>query len=331
VGLTARVRAVAGLVAVLALLVTAAPASASGSVRLMAVGDVNLAQATGRRIVRNGPMTPWRNVVGFFDQADVVLANLECTISKRGTPWNKDFTFRAPPAAADSLVAGGIDVVNLANNHALDFGQLAFADTLAALDVRGIGHVGGGANSAAAHAPLIIERNGLRIAILGYSVAFAPEAGFRMGMWAAGPNTPGLAVATPDVVAGEVAAIRPTVDAVVVTVHGGREYSTRPNAKMRDFVSAALGAGATLVVGHHPHVLQGYRHGPGTLVAYSLGNFVFNYFTGAPNDTAILDVTLTAAGVQSVNWIPVVVQNGVPRPARGDEITRILHRLPQLP
>ncbi|HYI23035.1 MAG TPA: CapA family protein, partial [Candidatus Limnocylindrales bacterium] len=100
------------------------------TVRLMAVGDVMLAQSIGRRIVRKGPLAPWKKVVPYFDRADLVVANLECTISNRGTAWPKTFTFRAPIKAADSLVAAGIDVVSLANNHALDYGIPAFEDTM---------------------------------------------------------------------------------------------------------------------------------------------------------------------------------------------------------
>lgn len=334
---------VAALVTTFMLVLMAGPAQASalpgdtaginqpsGTVRLMAVGDVMLAQSIGRRIVRYGAAAPWRKVVGYFDQADLVLANLECTISTRGTPWPKDFTFRAPPAAADSLVAAGIDIVNMANNHALDFGVDAFRDTLATLDSHAVSHIGGGLNERSAHAPLIVERNGLRVGFLGYVLSFAPEGGFHMREWAAGPDTPGLAVATPDVVAREVAALKPQVGVVVVTFHGGREYSRGPNRKVRDFSDAALHAGAALVIGHHPHVLQGYRRDDSTLIAYSIGNFVFDYFTGRPNDTAILDVTLSAAGVQSVHWIPIVIKDGFPRPAVGDEIPRVMGRLVEL-
>lgn len=308
-----------------------ARAATPGLVRLMAVGDVMLAQSIGRRIVRRGPAAPWAGVVGLFDQADLVVANLECTISTRGSPWPKDFTFRAPPAAADSLVAAGIDLVSLANNHALDYGVPAFEDTLALLDQHAIRHVGGGSDLGAAHAPVIIERNGLRLAFLGYVLSFAPENGFHTRQWAAGPDTPGLAIGTPEVVAREVAAAGRLADVVVVIVHGGREYSRGPNGKMRDFAQAAVNAGADLVVGHHPHVLQGYQRDAGTVIAYSLGNFVFDYFVGRPNDTAILDVTLSASGVQSLDWIPIVIERGFPRPAIGAEIPRILGRLVELP
>lgn len=297
----------------------------------MAVGDVSLGWEAGRRIVRRGPHVPWTRVADKFARADLVVANLECTISNRGTRWpTKNITIRAPLAAADSLVAGGIDVVSLANNHALDYGFDAFKDTLRLLDERGIGHAGGGRDSAAAHAPLMVEIDGLRIAFLGYVMPFSSRPSFNTRDWAAGPTRPGLAIGTADVVGREVTKARTQADVVVVMVHGGFEYSHRPSKRQRAIAKAAVDAGAALVIGHHPHVLQGYHHGNGTFVAYSLGNFVFDRFEGDANDTAILDVTLSADGVTSFRWIPIVIERGFPRPAVGAEIPRVLAKLPEL-
>ena len=303
----------------------------TGTVRLMAVGDVMLAQSIGRRIRNNGPLAPWAKVTTYFDQADLVVANLECVISDRGEKWPKTFTFRAPIAAAQSLAAGGIDAVTVANNHAVDYGFAAFGDTLHYLDAAGVGHFGGGANLAAARAPLIIERNGLRIAFLGYVLPFSGRPAFNTRQWAATDTTSGLAIGTPDVVRADVTAARQVADLVIVMVHGGIEYSFSPNKAQKNFDRAALAAGATLVIGAHPHVLQGYVYEDHQAIAYSEGNFVFDYFSGAENDTAILDVTLSADGVDSLKWIPIEIHNGFPRPAVGDEIARIMSYLKQLP
>ncbi len=297
----------------------------------MAVGDVMLGQSIGRRIVSKGALQPWRFVKPIFDQADLVVANLECTISDRGTAWPKTFTFRAPaPEAADSLVAAGVDVVSLANNHAIDFGIPAFEDTLDLLDERHIGRAGGGRDHAEAHAPLVVEQNGVRLAFLGYVLPFSGRPAFNTRQWAATELKPGLAIGTAEAVARDVAAIRDVVDVVVVMVHGGVEYTRAPGKQMRSFAQAAVDAGAQLVIGHHPHVLHGYRLDGNTLIAYSVGNFVFDYFSGRMNDTAIMDVTLSADGVESVDWIPAVIRNGFPRPATGAEIDRILGQLPQI-
>ena len=309
---------------------SATPPAPEPMVRLMAVGDVMLAQTIGRRIERDGVLAPWAGVVDTFAQADLVFANLECTISERGTPAHKSFTFRAPPDAADSIVAAGMDVVSLANNHAIDYGVPALRDTMAALGARGVSHAGAGENAAQAHAPAIIERDGLRIALLAYVARLGERTGFATRQWAAGPDEPGLAMARPALVAQDVVAARTRADVVIVSVHGGREYHRSPSRAQRSVAAAALGAGAALVIGHHPHVLQGYQLGDNTLVAYSLGNFVFDQFEGRPNDSVILDVTLTADGVSEVSWIPVMVRNGFPHLAQGEDADRILGRIPQL-
>jgi poly-gamma-glutamate synthesis protein (capsule biosynthesis protein) len=221
-------------------------------------------------------------------------------------------------------VNAGVDVANLANNHTLDYGPTAFADTLSTLDSLGVGHTGGGLNEAAAHAPLIIERNGLRIGFLGYALYFAPGT---KSSWTAGANRPGVVAGTPTLVAQEVAALKAQVDVVVVNFHGGRTNGAKPTNQVRQFTRAAIGAGAALVVGHHPHVLQGYTNEGNSLVAYSMGNFVFDFMEGSQLETAILDVTLTADGVTEFSWIPIVIERGLPRPAVGAEITRIMARL----
>ena len=301
------------------------------SVRLMAVGDVMLGWQVGKKIVRKGPAAPWKGVKAYFDQADLVVANLECVISDLGEPWrSKLIHLRTPVAAAESLVAGGIDVVSVANNHALDFGAAAFEDTLARLDDHGIEYAGGGGDEAAAHAPLIVAENGLRIAFLGYVLPFSSRKTFNTREWQAGPTRPGVAIGTPEAVRRDVGLARGSADIVIVMVHGGVEYKAKPNAGQRTLAEAAIDAGAALVLGHHPHVLQGYARQGGTLVAFSLGNFMFPRFSGAANDSAILDVTLTPEGVTSLNWIPVVLTNGFPRPASPAEAARIMARIREI-
>jgi len=221
--------------------------------------------------------------------------------------------------------------VTVANNHALDFGPAAFGDTLAGLDAHDIIHAGGGTDRAAAHAPAIVERNGLTIAFLGYVLPFSSKTTFNTREWEATATKGGLALGTPAVVAEDVAAARQLADVVVVMVHGGVEHSSKPIAKQREFAHAALDAGASLVLGHHPHVLQGYVRSGNSMIAFSLGNFLFSRFDGAANDSAILDVTLTPEGVTSLHWVPVLIdRRGIPKLATGADAQRILKRLPAL-
>jgi poly-gamma-glutamate synthesis protein (capsule biosynthesis protein) len=294
-------------------------------VRLMAVGDVMLGRSLGERILSQGAAFPFAGVAATLSDADLLVANLECVISERGEPQPKAYTFRAPLAAADSLAMIGVDVVGLANNHALDFGYEALADTLQLLAARQIAGVGAGHNAGAARAPVVVERNGLRVAFLAYvDVPVETRSGFDTRTWIAGEDTPGLAWAIVEDITADVQAARAQADAVVVLMHFGYEGRTEVTAAQRRQARAAVDAGAALVIGSHPHVLQRVEHYNGGLIAYSLGNFAFDGFTLPENHSAILTVTLTPAGVGEHNWVPVVVEGGAPRLATAEEAATIL-------
>ena len=279
-------------------------------------------------VIRRGRGRVFAAVAPTFAEADIAAANLECVISTGGTPApRKGFHFLAPPAAAGELARAGIDVVSLANNHTLDWGVPALLDTLERLDAEGIAYAGAGGDRAAAREAVIVERNGLRVAFLSYLDHVPDRSGWRASDWAAGPDTPGLAIADPEIVAIDVAEARRTADVVVVSFHAGFEGDTTPSTRQRELARSATGAGAALVLGSHPHILQ-----PGVLrgrsfVAYSLGNFVFDGFTPPFHDSAILDVTLTRDGVADVRWIPVLLEDGIPRLASGRDAERILRRV----
>jgi poly-gamma-glutamate capsule biosynthesis protein CapA/YwtB (metallophosphatase superfamily) len=324
--------ALAGVVGLIGLPVAPPASAATGIVRLMAAGDVMLGRTIGQRILSKGTQWPFYRVAATFGAADLVVVNLECAITDRGTRADKRYAFRGPdPEAAAALVRGGIDVVSQANNHVLDWGVVGLHDTVRLLDARGIGHAGAGDNSAAARAPYVVTVNGLRIAFLSYvKPMWESTTDFTTLMWEATSTRPGVAIARKNAVAADVARAKTTADVVIVYFHFGREYRTSPGSGQIELAQAAIGAGASLVLGAHPHVLQGYVARNHTLIAYSLGNFVFDGFSGASNDSVILDVTLSAAGVDSFRWIPVVIVNGRPRPAIGDEIQRILNRIPNL-
>jgi poly-gamma-glutamate synthesis protein (capsule biosynthesis protein) len=305
----------------------------SGTVRLMVAGDVMLGRTIGQKILARGAAWPFAKVAGVVAGADLFFVNLECAITNRGTREDKHFTFRGPrPAAADSLSGASVDFASQANNHSLDYGVVGLDDTMSALDKRAIVHGGAGNNASQARAARIFAVNGLRIGVLSYVRPMAESSSdFNTLDWEATAASPGVAIARAADVANDVSAAKAHADIVVVYFHFGREMSTTPVAGQINLAKAAIGAGASLVLGAHPHVLQGYVAGNHTLIAYSLGNFVFDGFSGKANDSAILDVTLSAAGVDSFKWIPVVVTStGRPRPAVGSEIARVLGRIPNL-
>ena len=220
---------------------------------------------------------------------------------------DKQYHFRGPRSVlAGAVDAAGLDVVTVANNHSLDFGASAFLDTVAALRTLRVRSVGGGATLAQARRPAIIEAGGLRIAFLGYSDVV--PYGF-----AAASSSPGTAVAEPSAIHADIAALHKIADIVVCWFHWGEELATTPTAREQELASACLNAGAKLVLGSHPHVLQPIaRPTPRLLVAFSLGNFVFPAGSPGTQRTGVLEVDVAFDGVRGFRLRPATIVDGQP-------------------
>ncbi len=270
-------------------------------VLLAAGGDVTFGDTVGSAIAAYGPGHPWRSVGPLLRSADVATVNLEGAVSSRGRPEpSKEFTFRGQPAALSAAARlAGLDVVSVANNHSLDFGREAFADTLRTARAAGIATAGGGASLRDARRPALIRRGGLRIAFLGYGDIEPPS-------FFAGPASPGTAPADPRLVVADVGAAARVADLVVVWFHWGIELDTRPTSRQRELAEAALDAGADLVLGAHPHVLQPLERRGRRLIAWSLGNFVFIPHSPGTDRSGVLLVGLDARGVRSWRLRPAI-------------------------
>jgi poly-gamma-glutamate synthesis protein (capsule biosynthesis protein) len=266
---------------------------------LAAVGDITPGEAVGPTIRARGAAHPWRYVGLPLSSADLTVGNLEGAITGRGTPApGKQYHFRGPAGLLfGARGSAGFDVLSAANNHALDYGAVGLADTLATARRAGVAVVGGGGNLAAARRPAEFEVGGLHVAFLGYS-DICP-----VGFAATG-STPGVARADVSQIASDVSAARRTNDVVVVFFHWGVELRAAPDGRQRLFADAALRAGAAVVLGAHPHVLGPVERRPHALIAWSLGNFVFPPGNPAAVRTAILRVRLTARGVAGSDLVP---------------------------
>lgn len=267
-------------VLVIALCLAVVPARADDTVRLVFVGDVMLDDGPGRTIAAGGD--PLAAVDALLRDADARIGNLECPIARAGTPLdNKIYTFRADPSVLRVLV-GRFDALSVANNHSGDQGQAAFIETLDHLRAAGIRAFGGGANLAQAHAPLWIERKGLRIAVLGYNE-------FKPRRFEAGADWPGIAWSEDSHVVADIRAARAAgADVVIPFMHWGWERETEPGARQRALAQRMIEAGADAVVGTHPHVTQGAQLVRGRPIVWSLGNFVFDSFTTKETTTGWL-------------------------------------------
>jgi poly-gamma-glutamate synthesis protein (capsule biosynthesis protein) len=263
-------------------------------------------------ITSEGFEAPFLFTAETLSSADITLGNLECPISELGTAEEKTYAFRAPLAAGDALAYAGFTLVSLANNHILDYGPAALEETITTLQSHHIFPLGAGMDEVEAYAPVFLEVNGLRLAFLAY--ADIPATDYDYLSWEAGENTPGIAWAHPEKIQEGVRAAKSQADVVVVLFHNGYEIVQNVSGYQQAVAHLAIDSGASLVIGSHPHVLQRIETYNGGLIAYSMGNFVFDNFLFPPNYSAILSVKLTPEGVESYELIDVIVQlNGVPQ------------------
>jgi poly-gamma-glutamate capsule biosynthesis protein CapA/YwtB (metallophosphatase superfamily) len=271
-------------------------------VTVAAVGDITFGEQVGPTLDRVGGRYPWTSVAPLLRRADVTTGNLETAVSTRGTPAVKQYTFRGAPWMLRTLHSyAGFDVLTLANNHAVDFGRGALLDTVHAVRAAGMQTIGAGANAWRARRPAIVTSGGLRIAFLGYSDVNPP--GFT-----AAPGAPGTARADPVEITADVHAALRRADVAVCFFHWGVEVHARPDSRQEELAAACLRAGASLVLGAHPHVfgpiVRPSRH---TLVAWTLGNFVFPS-SGVTAHTGIFEVRLGADGVEGYGKRPVTIE-----------------------
>lgn len=313
-----------GVVATLAPSAVATTSSASDTITIAAAGDMIFDRNVSALIRQAGGAAPLAEVAQRLAAADLAIANLESPLSDRGTrAKGKDVTFRGLPSAIEGLKLAGFDALSMANNHVLDYGPDALADTVDALDAAGIAHSGAGANQDAAWAPASVNARGAKVAYLAYS--HIVPAGF-----IAQPNRAGLASGRWDAarVMNAVREAKKTNDYVIVSFHWGVEYQDNANAEQRKWAHDVIDAGADMVLAHHPHVIQGVEFYQGKLIAYSLGDFVFDHYSRKTGEAFILEAELGPDGTPSATAVPVYLDKyGRPEYVTGAEARTILDRL----
>jgi poly-gamma-glutamate synthesis protein (capsule biosynthesis protein) len=264
---------------------------------VIAVGDVMVGRGAGPK--------PFDHARPWLRAADVVVGNLESVIV--GDPEaclsgsaceGPQFLLQAPPSAVAQLRDAGFNVLGLANNHALDLGPEGLEETASRLQTAHIAVIGAGRDGESALHPLVREVRGLRLAFLAFNALSTPQTNTQSGGWT-------MATWNQDRVAAAVAAVKDRVDAVVVSVHWGYEYETRVDPAQRDAAQALLEAGADLVIGHHPHVAQTFEIDERRVVAFSLGNFVFDQQQGETRRGLALRAFFDDDGLRAVQAIPV--------------------------
>jgi poly-gamma-glutamate capsule biosynthesis protein CapA/YwtB (metallophosphatase superfamily) len=254
---------------------------------LAAVGDVLMHEAVKRSAAAHGKDEPdagfswlFAPIADLLSAADVTFANLETPVAPDSGTGGRPFVFNAPPEVISALRRAGVDVVSVANNHAFDQGRPGFEETLRRLDAAGMTTVGAGPPEGAA-GPVRVEAGGLTLAFLGFAHFFNQDGNACPPRRAPGEGCVQAALLDRGRALQAVRAAAIEADAVVVSLHWGVEYEQQPRAADVEFARALADAGALVILGHHPHVLQPlelYRRADGrtAVLAYSLGNFVSN-------------------------------------------------------
>lgn len=289
------------------------------TVTLMFGGNVNLSDALGAS-AGNDYHWAFANM-DEYRQADVAMVNLEnpLTRSKLGS-GKKQLNFKADPESVKVLTAGGVDIVNLANSHAMDYAEPGLVETMNTLDNSGIQHQGAGRDIKEARRPDIIEVKGQRIAYLGY---------YDADLHAADQGKAGTNPRRNNRVAEDIRALRGQVDWIIVNYHWGVELADYPGDWQIDLARFTIDQGADLVVGHHPQVLQGAEIYKGRPIVYSLGNFIFGGNARRDYDTAVLKVSLKDRNMK-VEFLPVEVKKFQPKVVKGAAADRILKHVEQI-
>ena len=273
------------------------------SFTMVAVGDVMLDRAVGRAIKRHGAGSILECVRDQLRAADITFCNLESPLSTRGAHDPHACVFRADPAAVAVLKDGGFDIVSIANNHTLNSGRRTFIDTMDILDRNGILYCGGRRDKKTSWWPVYLEAGGLKIGFMAYTdLSFVHGSDNKVA-----PDMSNLKK--------QVAIADGKCDILVVSFHWGEEYHRIPTARQRRVARAAIDAGADLILGHHPHVLEGMTAYAGAPILYSMGNFVFDQRPGERMESAIFELRYT----EGEGWVITATPVWIPRTRFGPE------------
>lgn len=296
-------------------------------ISLSFVGDLLVEQYVSAITEQEGYDYLYKPSMLYLSEPDLTAGNLEFPITNRGVPAvGTPYVFKGAPDVLPAMRNAGFDVMSLANNHALDQGAEGMFDTMKHLDEAGISHMGAGKNDTEAFTPVIKEVRGIKVAYIGLSRVLP------FNSWKADKNVAGIAESydTKRAVSA-IAKAKEQADIVVVMVHWGKERVDQPEQYQKDFGRQYIDAGADLVIGSHPHVLQGFEMYKGKWIAYSLGNFIFSsYPKETAAETGVLDALCSKNGDCGLTFHPMVTVQAQPTPPKADTAKAILDRLSAL-
>jgi poly-gamma-glutamate capsule biosynthesis protein CapA/YwtB (metallophosphatase superfamily) len=300
----------------------------SNTITIGFAGDVMLGRLVNDKISRQGYDYPFGNMIQFLKKNDLNIVNLETTLTTSKNKVSKVFNFKADPEKVQSLKNAHIGVVNLANNHILDFSKEGLFETLTTLKQAGISYVGAGHNILQAKEPTIVNIKNIRIGIMGYT---DNEPG-----WIATDDRPGtnyIQIGNIGQIKKDIENIRSKVDLLIISLHWGPNMRETPSKNFRDFAHALVDVGVDIIHGHSAHVVQGIEIYKNKLILYDTGDFVDDYMVG-PNlrndHTFLFNVTVKKDQIKYLSLIPALITDMQVNVATGEDRDKMIARIKKL-
>ncbi len=273
-------------------------------ITLVAVGDIMLARTVEQTMLNhNDWLYPFRETSQITSAADIAFGNLETPLTKGAVVEPYGMVFRTDPQAAEGLVYGGFDVVSLANNHMKNQGADGIQTTTNTLRNAGIQHIGAGATLTKARKPVLITARGVTFGFLAYA-----DDSFMPSSYVATDHNAGSPMLDETLLKQDIVLLGKQADVIIVSMHAGNEYSPTPNDRQINFARTAIDLGASLVLGHHPHVIQPLEEYNGGYIFYSMGNFVFDQmWSKATRESVIATISFTGTEIEQIDLTPIKI------------------------
>jgi poly-gamma-glutamate synthesis protein (capsule biosynthesis protein) len=281
------------------------------------VGDVMMGRYVEEVTEKHGYEYLFRYMKPYFSNSDYVSGNYEHTALKEDVSNYKEadtpIRLNSNTSGVEAVKDAGFSVVSLANNHMMDYEEQGLLDTIDEFKSADMHYVGVGSNSAEAKNSIdYADVNGVRVATLGFTDVYGKDAVSKN-------DKAGLLNSNPDLlfemIGKAIDAKQGNADLVVVNMHWGQEYSTSTTARQTDLAKAIIDAGADIIIGHHPHVLQSFDVYKDGIIFYSLGNFIFDQGWTRTKDSAMVQYHLAEDGKATIDVVPLQIEEATPRPA----------------
>lgn len=303
--------------------------------KITAVGDILLGRGVGSRLEKDkkGYIYPFEKVADILKKGDIVFGNLEEPITEQtyslaGLNKGGKIVLKNKVQAFDGIKYAGFNLFSLANNHILDYYDSGLLDTMDILNKNGIAYSGAGRNIDEARKPAIIEKKGLKIALLSYTdMADILYKGNPPISFAAGNNKYGVAPRKLEYIKEDIKRIRDSVDIIIISLHWGVEESFNVLPSQTEFAHTLLDEGADVILGHHPHQFQGIEIYKGKPIMYSLGNFIFDQNDPENQESFIISMEYADKKLISLSSLPVrTIGKTQVVPQKGADAANILER-----